>query len=316
MSLPSVALIILNWNQRELTLDCLRSVREMAYPPDRLMSVVVDNASSDGSVEAVRADFPEAIVIVNPDNLGFAEGNNPGIQYALATGADYIMLMNNDTVVAPDMLTELVATAEADPRAGIVTPAILYMEPHDVVWCTGATVVWSRGTTKRLNADVPAGSLGREPFPVDIAVGCALCARREVFEVVGLLDPRYYMYHEEADFCYRTTAAGWRILCVPRARLWHKISASIGGSSPLRDYYLSRNILLFVGKNRQGRFAKLTAWAGALVTILRGLVQDVQIGRLRPNGYARLRGVRDALLGRWGNVGVGVSENARGKGGS
>lgn len=120
MPIPSVALIILNWNQRDLTLDCLRSVRERYYPAGRVITILVDNASTDGSAEAVRADFPEAIVIVNPDNLGFAQGNNPGIRHALGTGADYIMLMTNSRNILlfiarnrPGLLPKLTAWAGA-----------------------------------------------------------------------------------------------------------------------------------------------------------------------------------------------------------
>ena len=126
---PLVAIIVLTWNQRDLTLDCLASLAEMDYPEDRLQVIVVDNGSRDGTAAAVRERYPHVTVLENGDNLGFAEGNNVGIRHALQGPAEYIMLLNNDTVVDRQMLAELLTVMEQHPEVGIVGPKMLYFEP-------------------------------------------------------------------------------------------------------------------------------------------------------------------------------------------
>lgn len=304
---PSVAVIVLNWNQADLTVGCLRSLLAADYPSDRLRVILVDNASQDDTVERVRREFPTVQLLVNAANLGFSEGNNVGIRHALLGAPDFVMLLNNDTVVAPDMISKLVEAAERDPHIGVVAPAIMYMDSPDVLWCTGATIDWARGTTKRINPDKPLAELALDSFPIDVAVGCAMCIRREAVEMVGMLDPLFFMYQEEADLCYRMTRAGWTIWCVPAAHMWHKVSASIGEGSWQHDYYVSRNMMFFISRNRHGFLPRTAALAGAVVTILRDTLRSTaRRHSLRPNGLARLYALRDAALGRSGVVGPDV----------
>jgi GT2 family glycosyltransferase len=225
---PRVAVIVLTWNGRDLTMECLDSLRPSASAAVEL--VVVDNASSDGSVAAIRERFGEAVTLIENDaNVGFARGNNVGIEYALMRGARYILLLNNDTAVAPDLIERLVAPLEADEAVGITTPKILFYTPPDRIWFAGGEVHLARGTARHIGIrETDRGQYDVER-DTGYATGCALMARREVYERVGMLDPTYVAYFEDTDFCMRARQAGWRIRYTPTARVWHKISASTGG---------------------------------------------------------------------------------------
>jgi len=223
-----VAVIVLNWNGKDLTLDCLHSLAAVATPNVDL--IVVDNASVDGSVEAIRKAFPGRVTVVeNDDNLGFARGNNVGIRYALDRGAEFVLLLNNDTVVDPGLVDHMLRPFDTDPRVGIAGPKIYYYTPHDQIWFAGGEVFLARGTTRHIGIREPDHGQFDEPRDVDYVTGCALMARREVFEKVGMLDPSYVAYYEDTDFCMRARRAGYRVVYLPEGRVWHKISASTGG---------------------------------------------------------------------------------------
>ena len=225
---PSVVVIVLTWNGRDLTLDCLRSLEAVTTPNVRTM--VVDNASSDGTVEAIRTRYADRVeVVVNASNLGYAGGNNVGIQKALDDGARFVLLLNNDTTVAPTFVDELLRAMQESGVVGIAAPKIYYAEPPNRIWYAGGEISLWKGTARH----VGIRELDRGQFDqardVDYASGCALLARREVFERVGLLDHTYRAYFEDADWCMRAARAGFHVRYVPTARVWHRISASTGG---------------------------------------------------------------------------------------
>src|SRR5206468_3064279 len=136
---------------RDLTLDCLESLAQLDYPNYRVL--VVDNGSYDGTSEAIRSQYPGVSVLENSENLGFAEGNNVGIRQALAEGADYVTLLNNDTVIDPQMLSALISVADSDEKIGIVGPMIYYYSDPEVIWSAGNAIDWRTGTLERLYAD-------------------------------------------------------------------------------------------------------------------------------------------------------------------
>jgi GT2 family glycosyltransferase len=312
---PLVAIIVLTWNQRDLTLDCLTSLTEMDYPSDCVQIIVVDNGSRDDTVATVRARFPQVTVLENGDNLGFAEGNNVGIRYALQGPAEYIMLLNNDTVVDKQMLTELLTVMKQCSDVGIVGPKILYFKPSDVIWSAGSRIDWHNGGCIRLQADEPDTRIKEQCLEVDFIPGCAILLRRQVIEQIGLLDPRFFIYYEETDWCVRAHRAGWRIVYVPTARLWHKVSAAMGTTSPATDYYMNRNVLLFLAKNQDGLAlvrSVVKATARNLLAVAAYTVKSHQ-GQRIPNRNARLLALRDALLGRWGRMSVDVEKICRSK---
>lgn len=296
---PSVAVIVLNWNRAEDTCRCLESLERLDYP--RWTGLVVDNGSTDGSVGVMRQRFP-AVPIVDPDvNLGYTGGNNLGLHWALAQDVAYVLLLNNDTEVAPDMLRHLVRAAEDDPSAGMLGPTIYYYARPNVVWSAGGSIDWQRGTTQMIGLGEPdGGQFGQRPRYVDFVTGCALLVRRETLTTCGFLDDRFFAYYEDAEWCMRARRHGFRVVHVPTAHVWHKVDPSIRAASPLVHYYMTRNRLLFLRIcGADGR-----AWVH---TLLFDYARTLLSWTLRPRWrcralqrHAMLRAIRDALLGRWG----------------
>jgi GT2 family glycosyltransferase len=223
---PRVAVVILTWNGRDLTLDCLRSLEAVKTANTTL--IVVDNASQDGTVAAIRERYGDRVAVLENDaNLGYAAGNNAGIEHALSLGADFVLLLNNDTLVDPAFLDRMLSPMLAAPGIGIAGPKTYYHTPPDRIWFAGGDFV--RGTARHTGIrETDRGQHDRER-DIDYATGCAMLARREVFEKAGYLDPAYQAYFEDADFCLRARDAGFRVRFVPAAKVWHRISASTGG---------------------------------------------------------------------------------------
>ena len=243
-SAAEVAVIVLNWNGRDDTLACLESLRAVAY--QNFHVTVVDNGSTDGSAGAIRRQFPDVALIETGRNLGFAGGNNVGIRNALQQGADYIFLLNNDTVVAPSLLQELVSAAARCPERGIFTARIYYYAQPERIWSAGVQWLRDRMEFRHVQDDAVNSVDQRGVAQTDYACGCALFARSTIFRDVGLLDAKFFLTYEETDFCYRARRAGIPSYYVPSAVLWHKVSVSFGGSeSPLIKYFITRNRLLW-----------------------------------------------------------------------
>ena len=305
-----IYLIVLTWNQRGLTLECLDSLATLDYPTEQLHIVVVDNGSTDETAQAIREQHPAVTVLENSENLGYAGGNNVGIHYALAHEADYICILNNDVTVAPDFLTSLLAAFRGHADVGVVTPLVAEMAGPEQVWALGAVVDWQTGTVHRLHVGEAVSRLQAvAPFEVDIASGAAMLAKREVFEHVGLLDEAFYLYYEETDWCLRARQVGYGILAVSSSVVWHKVSATLGTTSPVIDYYMLRNHLRLIARHWSG--ARRLYLLGRIV--LRNLLTIAAYtvkshnGRRISNRNARLLALRDAVLGRWGKMGPDVA---------
>lgn len=224
---PLVYTIVLNWNQRDVTLDCLRSVAGLTYANTRIL--LVDNGSTDGSVDAVRSRFPGVDVLALPANLGFSAGNNRGIQRALDAGADMVMLLNNDTTVDPASLGHLVARLLSTPRCGMVAPKICYFDNPDRIWYAGGKISFWTGTLR--HTGIRERDEGQHDIagPTDYATGCCVLVDRRVIDRIGMLDESYRMYTEDADWSVRARTAGFTVMYEPAARVLHRISVSSGG---------------------------------------------------------------------------------------
>lgn len=240
----AVLIIVVTWNGRDDTLACLESLRALHY--QHAQTLVVDNGSSDDSVATIHRSFPEVKILETGANLGFTGGNNAGLRYALERGFDYVLLLNNDTIVAPDLLDHLIGAIDHDPRIGIVGPLIFYHRQPDVIWSAGGTIDWRNGTTAMRGLDQRDVGQFDRMADVDFVTGCALLIRRSAIECAGLLDERFFMYYEETEWCVRVARHGYRIVFVPRARLWHKIAPEQQHVSPRIVYYMTRNRLLFL----------------------------------------------------------------------
>ena len=227
---PSVWAVTLGYNHIDDSLECLESL--LKTTGCNLSVLFTDNASSDGSPEKVRAAFPSVHVLETGSNLGFARGFNEGFKYALARGADYIFLVNNDTVVDPLCIPSLLAEAVAHPEAGIVVPKIYYHADPTAVWSAGSRFrPFPPAVVMRKTRGPDDGRYDSSPV-VQYTTTCALLVSRRFLEEVGLLDGDYFIMCDDYDLCIRTAEAGLPIRFVPEAKMWHKVSKSTGVGTP------------------------------------------------------------------------------------
>lgn len=260
-----VSVIIVNWNTRELLKDCLSSVYEQAGDVE-LEVIVVDNASTDSSVEMIKNDFEGVNLIENAENRGFAAANNQGI--AVSKGR-YVLLLNSDTVVLDNAIAKTVSFADALPRAAVTGCRVLnpdgtlqptcFMFPSVLNMLLSSTYVYKLYPSSRF--------FGRERMTwwdrndvrqVDVVTGCFMLVRREAIDEVGVMDERFFMYAEETDWCYRFKKAGWDVVFTPAAQIIHLGGQSAAKRPVAMIIQLRLSILGFIRKHR-GRFARLIA---------------------------------------------------------
>jgi GT2 family glycosyltransferase len=291
---PLVYAITLNWNGKDDTLELLDSLRRLDYPHYRV--VVVDNGSEDGSVEAIRRVFPDVIVIENGENLGYADGFNVGLEYAYQQGADYFLILNNDTMIDPSAMMALVKVAEQDGEIGFVSGKVyLYQDPDRL-----QTVGRHNDPMILAGNHVGGGEVDRGQYDrvqdYDFIDDVYLLVRREVYEDVGGYDPNFFLYYEETDWCARVRRAGYRIVFAPGAKIWHKgnISGASTTRSPERHYFMTRNRVIFMARNTSTRqLVRYLLWSLGS--------EALEAARYVKHGYfrhpiARLRGLGSGLL--------------------
>ena len=220
---PNVFAVILTFNHYDDTRECLASLRKIDY--ETLSVLVVDNGSSDGTPERVTADFPNVEVIETGKNLGVPWGYNVGFSHALRSGAEYVLMLNNDTVVDPEMLGHLLDAAQSDPDAGILVPKILYYDDPDIIWSAGGRHRVLPPAHVIVGQD-QSSDMFEKPFYLEYALSCGLLIHRRAFEKAGLFDPGYFFFFDDWDFSHRVRAHGLHITFVPEARMWHKVSKS------------------------------------------------------------------------------------------
>ena len=245
MSSPTVTIIILNWNGKFLTEECLRSVQAIRY--DAMKIMMIDNASSDGSIEYLKTKFSGVEFVANDRNLGFAEGNNVGIRIALAREDDYVLLLNNDTIVDTELVQCLVDVAEKDKRIGFVGPKVYFYDYNgrkDIISFAGGLIDFNKG--KVVHVGEKEIDMGQQNLvkDYDYVEGSCLLVRVDTLKRIGLLDPAYFLYWEEIDLCVRGMAAGYRSVYAPAGMIWHKIGASSKGYG--NTYYMTRNRFWFM----------------------------------------------------------------------
>lgn len=237
--LPKVFVVILNYNGGDAVKACLDSVFRITYP--NLETIFVDNNSTDGSFELAKRLFSRLYFIKNKKNVGFAAGNNVGIQLALKKEADYVFLLNNDAVVEINILDKLVSFAECHKKAGIINPLIRSRSSEEI-WFSGAKIKWlSMKAVHNFNIE------SEKPYKTDYATGCAMLIKREVFEKAGLLDEDFFLYYEDADFCTRAGRKGFWSFVVPEAKVRHSERGYLDLDNKI--YWLVISGILFFQKN-------------------------------------------------------------------
>jgi GT2 family glycosyltransferase len=294
-----LAVVIVNWNGRHLLDACLASVFEQQPPADQVL--VVDNGSTDGSLQHLRTKWPQVTALEAGANLGFSAGNNLGIRDALAAGAEYVLLLNNDAQLLPGALGELLAgLQDAGADAWAAAPKILHRADPALIWSAGGRFHWWRG----LSVDRGWGERDRgqydRPELVEFANACCLLVRGRIFRDVGFLDEDYFMYFEDSELAARAGRTGARVAYRPAARVLHDVQGSSGGThgepSAAALYYWTRNRRRFISRNVRGPVRRLAAHTFVLGSRVVRMAQAALagqgpqarlIGRALVDGYLR-----------------------------
>ena len=224
----SVNLFVLNWNGRDLTLDCLSSLEKVIYPNVKIH--IIDNGSSDNSVVSIRNKFPDYEIIELAENHGFAKGNNAGFQ-SVKQKADYTIFLNNDTIVDPNFIDPLVNELEAISNVKQTAPKIFYEDKKEYIWFAGGIISLWTGVIRHSGIRKKDSSKFSQKRKIDYATGCCVCMRTVDFESIGMFDESFLLYGEDVDLSLRFSNQGGEILFVPESKIWHKVSASLGGQS-------------------------------------------------------------------------------------
>lgn len=320
---PKVAIVILNWNGKEDTLECLASARQLDYKNHEI--VVVDNGSTDDSTDAVTKQYPDVTLLQTGSNLGYAGGNNVGIKYALSHDAKYILILNNDVIVAPDLITEFLNAVNFLPTGSVLGAKIYSYDQPDTL-CSFAGR-WDSATNRfeYIGNNQKDDQFFNCPLQVDYVIGCSLFVSAETFNDIGLMDEKFFLNYEETDWCYRARAKGHQCVVIPKARIWHKVSSSFGGAnSPIHTYFMSRNELIWAKRHlpisarkallkRNINTAQRILFPPFILTAnnlplmkrllwsfyswLKAIKRNIAI----PTNKAVLLGLRDYYLGRHGN---------------
>lgn len=240
---PKVFIVILNYNGIETLNNCLTSVFKSNY--NNFEVVVVDNDSKDASFEKARHLFSRAHFIKNSANVGFAQGNNVGIRFALEKFADFVFILNNDTLIESDTLTNLVKQSIAHPKAGIVSPLIKEADGK-TIWFAGGTLDF-----KKMRANHIFAKITDKPYQSEYLSGCAMLIKKEVFQKIGLFDERYFLYYEDADLSYRSKQEGFELLMIPDSSIIHLEQSNHKNSAKI--YWLVLSGLLFFLTHAKGK---------------------------------------------------------------
>src|SRR5579862_299710 len=308
-----ITILILNWNGKTDTLQCLESLGRLTYPCNEI--VVVDNASGDDSVATIAARFPNVTVLQSGGNLGFAGGNNVGLRHVLASSSDFVLLLNNDTQVAPDLLERLLDVVAAHGDRTTVGAVTLSVERPEAVQFGGATWEPAAFHFRWLHGKLDDPAYAAEMIESDYIQGSAMFIPVAALREMGLFDERYFLVYEDTDWCYRARARGYKCWVSTRARIWHKESPSFGGKNALYVYFATRNRLLWA-RNHFGRRGVIAVLKRLYWTTLSDF-RDYRAGFASPAKHRPLRvmasfmreprqvavraGILDYASGRFGN---------------
>ena len=293
---PFIVSVILNTNRREDTLECLTSLLANTY--DHHKAIVLDNASTDGSVQAIREQFPTVEILSLTENLGYAGNNNVGIAAALEQGAEWVFVLNEDTILASDCLERLVEAAVADPEIGVLGPLVYHHDEPGIIQTAGG-LLGDKWESRHLGQDEPDAGQYVHPHAVEWISGCAILVKAEVIRQVGMIDARYFYYWEELEWCVRAGKAGWKIILVPQSKLWHKGVQRDYQPKPSVTYYATRNRLLTLSKHRAPLRTRAYTWFQILRTMMSWTIRP-KWREKRKHRDAMWIGVMDYLKRSWG----------------
>jgi GT2 family glycosyltransferase len=295
--MPRISIVILVYNNYEDTGECLNSLEKITYSNYEV--ILIDNGSTDGSVEKLKEEYPHHTFIFNKENLGFAGGVNTGIQHAIKQKADYVLLLGNDAIVDKGFLEPLVTEAENNPNTAIVGSKVYYYDrPNTINFAGGKVNLWRGGTLHIGSGENDTGQyeqLRREEYQD----GCAMMIRASAIDKLGLFDTAFFLYYEEVDFCCRARQAGYEVMNVPQSKVRHKISLTVGGSESLvAIYHTTRSKFIFMRK-----YARLYHWLvffpyfvySVVRQMLKWTIKDREFSKLVPRVRALINGFKNGL---------------------
>lgn len=262
-----ISVILVNYNGAGDTIECISSICNSIEKDYRV--IVVDNCSTDDSVKKLKDNQNKYKfeLLVAEKNLGFSNGNNIGIKRALELGTDYIWLLNNDTLIEPNTMTELLKCFAASIHCGVAIGKILYESCREKIWYAGGSFNQVNARTEHWHYNEISGINDNKLQRVTFATGCCVFMSITAFQKVGYMDEDYFLYEEDADYSIKIIRSGYEIIYNPQAIVYHKVSSSTGSSSPLSQYYSIRNKFLLIRKNLRG-INRIKAYAYCSVQFL------------------------------------------------
>ena len=293
--MPNVGIVISNYNGWQDTVRCLESLQKQSYRDFEI--ILLDDASTNDSVQQLQKHLTENTVFLPQEaNSGFAAVNNVGMRRALADGCDWVLLLNNDTVAAPDFLENLLRET---PAGAVSCPKMLFLDPPDEIWFAGGELDRATGKVRHLGGHEKDGPAFAEKKQVSFITFCCVLLPRQVIEQVGFLDETLFMYCEDVDYCIRLTDAGVPLWFLPDAKIWHKAGGSAGGM--LSVYYITRNTLYLTCKGKSRGHIR----ARTLPVLIAGAARYALtklLGRKKGRSYGAFRGALDFWRGRMGRM--------------
>ena len=262
---PLVYIIILNWNGRDLTLDCLKSLMEVQY--DNYKILVVDNGSSDDSVKTIRHKFPNVEILQLESNIGYAAGNNAGFEFIKNQKPDYIIFLNNDTIVNSNFIEPLIEPLIENSRIGQTVPKIFYANDGDRIWYAGGKVNLWFGLVYHEGIRKLDSELSKDSKNTDYATGCCFAMRYQDYKELDGFDTSFPMYAEDVDLSLRIRTNGKNIFYLPNSIIWHKVSASVGGELSILKFKRKIFGLVKLFKKHTNIIQKITITVSWIISI-------------------------------------------------
>lgn len=244
---PKTAVIILNFNSYNQTIECIESVKNITYPNYEI--IVVDNNSKDDSLQQIKGSFPDVILLKSRDNLGYASGNNLGIKYALEKNMEYICILNNDVAVDRNFLEPIIKTLMDDKNAAAAGPSICYYGQDDVIQAMGGNINLYTGLPTMKFKGKKLSQVKEDIVSVDYLGGACFVVKAEILKKIGLIPENYFLFYEETEFFLNIKRQGYKLISIRDSRVYHKVSGTISKYKGLSYFFLNRNRIIFVRRN-------------------------------------------------------------------
>ena len=297
--MPSVAIILISWNNETDTIDCLRSLEKITYPNYKIF--VIDNGSNEESVSKLRPfNIGRVELIENGQNLGFSGGNNVGIKKALKENFDYVLLLNNDTTVEPNFLEELIKVGESDEKIGVVGPKIYYHGDRTRIWYGGGDFTWLGGGRHLQYNEIDRAPNETEPRKTKYMTGCAFLIKSEIIKKVNLMSEEFFLYYEDTDWSLSVRKAGYKVMYAPASKIYHKVSRTTSKlGSPMIHYYHIRNALL-LSKRQAPKIILVGIYIWSAVHYLKQIIKLIILPSKRETSKMIMKGIEDFWNNKFG----------------